>query len=331
MVKGDLYRPASNGPHPGMLVCLGVVPFGVDHPQVPRLGEALASSGFAALLYWSQAMRDLRLAVDDIDNIALAYDHLLQQPGIDPARSGLLGTCVGGSFVLMAAAHPLVRDRVAFVGAFAPFAGLRTFARDIASASCVRDQKREPWAVDQLTRNVFVRTMTADLVPDEAERLRSLTADPHCKVDLESLSPEARVVYPLLTCLTPEEASYALGDLPADRQTLLDAMSPISCISDVRASVITIMHDCDDQVIPISESRQLKRVLAGRSGVRHTEFHMFQHADPTKRKLRPWRLLWELGKFYRAVVPIFRQAAVVPLPVGSTRQATPALSGTFGD
>jgi hypothetical protein len=48
---GDLYRPATAGPHPGMLVCLGVVPFGVDHPQVPRLGEALARSGFAALLY----------------------------------------------------------------------------------------------------------------------------------------------------------------------------------------------------------------------------------------------------------------------------------------
>jgi hypothetical protein len=47
---GQLYRPATAGPHPGLVVCLGVVPFGVDHPQVPRLGEALARSGFAALL-----------------------------------------------------------------------------------------------------------------------------------------------------------------------------------------------------------------------------------------------------------------------------------------
>src|SRR5438270_12821912 len=39
--EGDLYRPSSPGPHPGMVVCLGVVPSGVDHPQVPRLGEAL--------------------------------------------------------------------------------------------------------------------------------------------------------------------------------------------------------------------------------------------------------------------------------------------------
>jgi hypothetical protein len=49
--EGDLCRRSSAGPHPGIVVCLGVVPFGVDHPQVPRLGEALARSGFAALLH----------------------------------------------------------------------------------------------------------------------------------------------------------------------------------------------------------------------------------------------------------------------------------------
>ena len=50
--EGDLYRPPGTGPHPGVVVCLGVVPFGISHPQVPLLGEALARAGFAALLYW---------------------------------------------------------------------------------------------------------------------------------------------------------------------------------------------------------------------------------------------------------------------------------------
>src|SRR3954463_9355725 len=100
-VEGDLYRPATRGPHPGVVVCLGVVPFGGDHPQVPRLGAALARSGFAALLYWSPAMRDFRLAPEDIEDIASAYDALLARPDISPGRSGLLGTCVGGAFALM--------------------------------------------------------------------------------------------------------------------------------------------------------------------------------------------------------------------------------------
>ena len=107
--EGDLYRPSTGGSHPGIVVCLGVVPFGVDHPQVPILGNALARSGFAALLYWSPAMRDFRLDPEDVENIALAYDWFIGRPYVDPARSGLLGTCVGGAFALMAAASALIR------------------------------------------------------------------------------------------------------------------------------------------------------------------------------------------------------------------------------
>src|SRR5450631_4890138 len=96
--EGDLYRPPSGGPYPGIVVCLGVVPFGVEHPQVARLGNALARAGFVALLYWSPAMRDFRLDPDDIESIALAYHWFIEHPSVDPTRSGLLGTCVGGSF-----------------------------------------------------------------------------------------------------------------------------------------------------------------------------------------------------------------------------------------
>src|SRR5688572_12669889 len=110
LAEGDLYRPPGSLRVPGVAVCLGVVPFGVDHPQVARLGEALARTGFAALLYWSPAMRDRRLDPADIEDIASAYETLLARPDIDPARSGLLGTCVGGAFALMAAASPRVRD-----------------------------------------------------------------------------------------------------------------------------------------------------------------------------------------------------------------------------
>ena len=57
---GDIYRPSREGRHPAIVVCLGVVPFETDHPQVPRLGAALARSGFVALLFWSPSMRDHR-------------------------------------------------------------------------------------------------------------------------------------------------------------------------------------------------------------------------------------------------------------------------------
>jgi hypothetical protein len=35
---------------------------------------------------------------------------------------------------------------------------------------------------------------------------------------------------------------------------------------------------------------------------------MFEHADPSKRHLSPLRMAQQLGKFYRYVFPLFRQA-----------------------
>src|SRR5262245_44069735 len=224
--EGELYRPGSAGPHPGVVVCLGVVPFGVEHPQVPRLGEALARSGFAALLYWSPAMRDFCLDPADVGDIASAYEALLARPDVDPARSGLLGTCVGGAFALMAATHPRIRDRVAFALAYAPYASMWTLARDIASASRCRDGLREPWAVDPLTRKVYVHSLTALLEPGEARRLRDACAERHGPPDDPAVSEAGRAVLALLTALDPDEAEEALRRLPEALRERLTALSP---------------------------------------------------------------------------------------------------------
>lgn len=281
--EGDLYRPSSAGPHPGIVVCLGVVPFGVDHPQVPRLGEALARSGFAALLYWSPAMRDFRLDPADVDDIASAYAALLARPDVDAARSGLLGTCVGGAFALMAATSPRIRDHVNFVYAYAPYASMWTLARDIASASCCRDGQREPWDVDPLTRKVYVHTMTGLLPPGEGQ--------------------------PLLEAVDAAQAELALQKLPAALGERLNAMSPTTYLTDLRAPLIMLMHDRDDPVIPVSETRALYAALAGRTGVHYTEFTVFKHLDPTKSNPSPLALAHELLRFGGAIYPLFEQVA----------------------
>lgn len=307
LAEGDLYRPPTDGPHPGIVVCLGVVPFEVDHPQVPVLGKALARAGFATLLYWSPAMRDFQLDPQDLENIPLAYDWLIQQPFVDPARSGLLGTCVGGSFALMAAAHPLIRDRVGFVSAYAPFSSMWTFARDIASATISTDDGPQLWKVDPLTQKVFVHSVTAVLEADEAELLRDAFADGGRHPVNRELSYEGQAVFSLLRALDAEEAQTALHRLPPEMQARLTAMSPVNYLQDINAPLVILMHDQGDQVIPVGESRRLYSNLAGQAGVQFTEMG-FQHLDPLKGKLPIFRLLKELGKFFRAVYPLFWQA-----------------------
>jgi dienelactone hydrolase len=290
------------------VVCLGVVPFGVDHPQVPRLGAALARAGFATLLYWSPAMRDLRLDPEDVEGIAMAYQWMIDQPFIDASRSGLLGTCVGGSFALMAASCHAIRDRVAFVAAWAPYSSMRTLARDIASATTCADGTRRHWEVDQLTRKVFVRSLTAVLPPAEAERLRAACAERAKSASVGTLSTDGEAVFPLLTALDAGSAEAAVERLPYALQERLDAMSPVGYLDKIHVPLIILAHDRDDQVIPIGESRRLQAALSGRAGVRYTEFTMFKHLDPTKVRLPLLALARELGKFYISVYPMFRLA-----------------------
>jgi len=309
MVEGELTRPGSAGPHPGVVLCLGVVPFDVDHPQVPRLQEALARAGFASLLYWSPAMRDFRLDPADVENLAMAYEWFIGQDSVDPERSGMIGTCVGGAFVLMAASQERIRDRVGFVGAFAPYASMHTFAEEIATATRPIHGSREPWAVDPLTRKAYVHSLTAHLEPSEAAWLREAMAEPTGQVDSAELSSDARVIYPLLTALTLEEAREALDQIPRELRDRLDAMSPLKYLPDLHAPLLVLMHDRDDPVIPIGEAKLLWDALAGRPGVRCTEFTMFKHLDPTKVKLHIPQLLRELGRFYLSLYPKFRQAA----------------------
>lgn len=306
--RGDLYRPPGPGPHPGMLVCLGVVPFEVDHPQVPILGKALARSGFAALLYWSPAMRSFRLDPDEVEDIALAYRWLTDRPDIDPSRSGLLGTCVGGSFALMAAANPLVRERVAFVAEWAAYSSMWSFAQDIASATRPAGGTREPWQVDPITRKVYVHSLTAVLEKPEAEMLRVALAERTGTADIAALSDDGRAIYPLLTALDACGAAEALQRLPAKLRARLDALSPVGYLKDIRAPLITIAHDHDDAVIPVDESRRMRSALAGRAGVHYTELGVFQHMDPTKKRVSPLVMVRELAKFYLLAYPLFRQA-----------------------
>lgn len=302
--EGDIYRPSSPGRHPGILVCLGVVPFEVNHPQVPVLGRALARAGFAALLYWSPAMRDLRLDPNDINNIALAYRWLIEQPFVDTRRSGLLGTCVGGSFALMAAAHPLIRQQISYVSAYAPYSSLWTFCRDIASSTVDEQDGRRAWKVDQLTRKVFIHSLTAFLQPEEAGYLCRAFLEGEELDDESSLSEDGKAVAALLSASSLAEAESALEHLPGQIRQAFSEISPLTYLEDLRAPLVVLLHDRGDQVIPIGETRRLCAALGQRAGLYFTEMQ-FSHLDPAKGKLPPLKLLREFSRFFGAVYRLF--------------------------
>jgi hypothetical protein len=207
----------------------------------------------------------------------------------------------------MSAAHASVRDRVAFASAYAPFSSMWTLARDIASSTRTDGEAHVPWSVDQLTRKVFVHSLTSMLHPAEAEALRAAFGVEGGHLDPEGLSAEGRTIQALMTAASPAAAEAALHRLPHEMQERLTPLSPVNHLKDLRAPLIVLLHDAGDQVVPVGESRRLVRTLAGRSGVHYTEMQ-FSHLDPSKGKLPLSRLLREFAKFFRAMYPLFRQS-----------------------
>ena len=207
----------------------------------------------------------------------------------------------------MAAASPLIRDRVGFIAAYAPYSSMGTFVRDIASATRSGEEGREPWRVDPLTRKVFVHSLTAWLEPGEAEQFRNTFDNAVWHLDVREFSADGRAVFSLLTALNEDEAETALHRLPPSMQDRLSALSPMNYLKDIHAPLIVLLHDRGDQVVPVGESRRLRSALDGNTGMHYTEM-LFQHLDPVKGKLPMLRLIKELGKFFLAVYPMFRQA-----------------------
>jgi hypothetical protein len=174
---------------------------------------------------------------------------------------------------------PIIRHRVAFVSAYAPYSSIATFVQDIASATKSEGKTRVPWHVDPLTRKVYVHSMTAVLDASEAERLRNALAEPDGQIESGELSEDGRAIYPLLTTLDRDDAKAALEQLSIAMQQRLAAISPMNYVQDIHAPLVVFFHDRDDVVIPV-RIRQLRAALI--PGVRYTEFTVFQHLTPPK-------------------------------------------------
>ena len=327
----DLYRPPTPGPHPGVLLSLGVLPLGVVDPRTAAIASAFARAGFVALVYWSPATRELRLDPGDLPLLRAAYEVLLAQPCVDPGRSGLMGVCVGGSFALIAAGDPAIAKRIAFVAVHAPFASLRTLATDIAGESRVVDGVSEPWPVDPLTWQVYVRSVTDSLPPAEAERLRAafeprirwnadrtmVVRSPAGAVDAADLSSDGRAVLALLGAGSGD-VERALRALAPALRARLAAMSPLTHVARVRAPLILLLHDRDDHLIPVSESRRLWAALDGRPGAHYTELGLRHLRIP--RGWSPMRIAREMARGYFAWYPLFRATGARRQPRSASRK-----------
>ena len=258
--RGDIYVIPDGKRRAGVVVFLGANAAGADDPDVINLGRALARAGFAVMYYWSPTMGQ-RAQVDagEIANVVAAFEHLRRQEFVDPGRVGLAGFSVGASFALVAAADPAIADDIAFVNAFGGYYDMSDLVVQIAASRAIDGGSERPWEVDRLTRQVF-----DNMLAPEAD------------------SPAARSLMEGADSIADARALYA--ELPEDFQAEVDSVSPSLHIGRWSANtVMRVMHDQGDPLIPVGESRRMVAALQQQRPdveTHYTETDIFRHVRP---------------------------------------------------
>ena len=103
VLAGTVYRPAREGPHPGVVVIHGSGSASRTQWEYRGLGPMFARMGLAALVYDKRA-QDATFATL-AEDAAAAHACLAHLSGIDPRRVGFFGSSQGGWLAPLAATH----------------------------------------------------------------------------------------------------------------------------------------------------------------------------------------------------------------------------------
>lgn len=307
-VDVDLYHPAGAAPRSqgGAILLLGARPVPRRDPILVRFAEALARNGAVILVPESSNLLDGRVLPEERDALRLAYELLVAQPEVDPARTGFIGFSVGGALSLIAAADPALRDRVRFVNSLGGYVDARLLLVDVASRSLLVDGRVVPWQPAPLAMQV-VALQIVETLPDAADRALLTRAfvnlEPVDDAAWAALTPAGQETRELLGSPTRARAEALVARLPEAGLRRLAAISPSTTLADLRARVF-LMHDTGDAYIGYTHSRQAARDIPPASLARFTEFTIFQHVIPDRPV--PWQTflpdLWSLYRHLHAVM-----------------------------
>ena len=308
--EADIYRIPDRKPRAALVLFLGVNPAGRDDERVVNLASALARAGFVVLVPWSENMIAKRVSPADVEMLVAAFQYLGGLDYVDPARIGGAGFCVGSSLLVVAASDPRISADVSFINFFSGFYDGRDYIKQFAARRTFYDGTEEPWEPDALTTEVLTLLMIESLsLPRERDALEGHFegSRPLTEAEVRGLSTEARAVHGLLSGTTLEEADAFLRDVPQRLSDAIDALSPSKHLEGLSARLL-IMHDREDALAPVEESRRLADAMAARGDVRYTEFSFFSHVDPGE-GVGPLGLLTESFKLYRHLYAVVRTAS----------------------
>lgn len=272
---GLLFEPQVKDKTGAVIISAGIKLNSKNAQAVMKLANALQEAGVFVLIPLPSTFSDEIVSAESIKSFVNGFEFLANHPSVDPAKIGFLGFCAGGAFALLAAEDPGISKKVAFVSTFAPYASLTDLYIQTFSEKAFINGEERTWKANatswrQLLKNFFVR------LPEEKDRkiLLNYLAKTDGGVDLSQLTPAGKFAVELVQTKDLAKVSQMIQQLPENMQKDLIELSPLTRIENLSAKVF-IIHDQDDNYIPIAESIKLKQVLGDRASF--LELKTFNH------------------------------------------------------
>jgi pimeloyl-ACP methyl ester carboxylesterase len=195
----------------------------------------------------------------------------------------LLGVSYGGSFGLVAATDPRLRDRLSLVATFGAYFDLVGVIQAVTTGVSLVGGARIPWDGAPTARAILEHGIVG-LLPEDARPGLRAALD---RGDPSGLPPEGRAVFDLLGNRDPGRTRTLAEALPPELRGVLERFSPATVAAGLEVPVLA-MHSTDDPAVPYGELLRLRRALPEAWVVTVSSF---RHVDPSRSAPGGWPAL----------------------------------------
>ena len=284
---GGFFGEDARGTYPAILFVNGTTPEGRELPEVKRLGEGLARSGFVVFVPDLVGLRQDEISTQTLSATLNAVRAAAAHPRVEGDKVSLVGASTGATLSLLAAEDPGTKDRIASVAGLAPFTDIRTALSIATTGHYLKDGEVIPYESDPFLSYAIARSLVATLPPGrdrdalsaELTRVDRLDPDPLADVrerQTDDLGPEAGAVVRFLANRDPRRVDALYRGLPEGVRSDLEKLSPLAGEGTIEAPV-ELATAPRDKYFPPSESFAVSRLAADH---RVTVTEALEHAEP---------------------------------------------------
>jgi acetyl esterase/lipase len=284
-VIADVYRPARRGRHPGIVLNHGVAAGGMNDLRLVNFADALARTGYVALVPEFVNLKEFRVRPSDVDEVVGSFEYLRGRPDVRPDRVGIFGFSYAGGLAMLAANDPAIADDVRFCFLLGSYYDLRSIVTYATTGHFLENGEWVYMEPRHTGKWAFLKNML-ELVEDGRDRALlsriagAKLADESSDVSAvaDSLGEEGGHLYALMTNEDPERAGELIDSLSPGLLEYFDALSLPGNIDNVTARLI-IAHGRDDNLMPYTESLALAENVPRGASVHLRILESFQHVD----------------------------------------------------